>query len=217
MLVLLLHVHARHRHRSRRLLLRRRHDGCVPGQPALRLDQPVRADDHRTEPAADVDRLDRRRHLVERQRQRHGGLRGRTHAVDEQLVPRATSPVRARCPGRASQRSRRSTASPSRGTPATSGGSEASRCPVTPDGLWVGSDTDHAGNEFHQKIAFFPAEGGIAPPADRHVRAPERPLQHGSGGRRCPQPSLLQPDARSVPRPPCRSGSIGGTRAAHSC
>ena len=36
--------------------------------------------------------------------------------------------------------------------------------PVTPDGLWVGSDTDHAGNEFHQKIAFFPAEGGIAPP-----------------------------------------------------
>ena len=37
--------------------------------------------------------------------------------------------------------------------------------PVTPDGLWVGSDTDHAGNEFHQKIAFFPAEGGIDAPA----------------------------------------------------
>jgi beta-propeller uncharacterized protein DUF5122 len=36
--------------------------------------------------------------------------------------------------------------------------------PVTPDGLWVGSDTDHAGNEFHQKIAFFPAEGGMTPP-----------------------------------------------------
>jgi hypothetical protein len=36
--------------------------------------------------------------------------------------------------------------------------------PVTADGLWVGSDTDHAGNEFHQKIAFFPADGGIAPP-----------------------------------------------------
>ncbi len=36
--------------------------------------------------------------------------------------------------------------------------------PVTPDGLWVGSDTDHAGNEFHQKIAFFPAEGGLTPP-----------------------------------------------------
>ena len=28
----------------------------------------------------------------------------------------------------------------------------------------MGSDTDHAGNEFHQKIAFFPADGGIAPP-----------------------------------------------------
>ena len=36
--------------------------------------------------------------------------------------------------------------------------------PVTPDGLWVGSDTDHAGNEFHQKIAFFPAAGGVTPP-----------------------------------------------------
>jgi hypothetical protein len=36
--------------------------------------------------------------------------------------------------------------------------------PVTPDGLWVGSDTDHAGNEFHQKISFFPAEGGLTPP-----------------------------------------------------
>jgi chitodextrinase len=36
--------------------------------------------------------------------------------------------------------------------------------PVTPDGMWVGSDTDRAGNEFHQKIAFFPAEGGLTPP-----------------------------------------------------
>jgi hypothetical protein len=36
--------------------------------------------------------------------------------------------------------------------------------PVTPDGLWVGSDTDHSGGEFHQKISFFPAEGGVEPP-----------------------------------------------------
>ena len=43
--------------------------------------------------------------------------------------------------------------------------------PVTADGLWVGSDTDHAGGEFHQKIAFFPAEGGIAPPPTVTVRA----------------------------------------------
>jgi hypothetical protein len=36
--------------------------------------------------------------------------------------------------------------------------------PATADGLWAGSDTDHAGGEFHQKIAFFPAAGGFAPP-----------------------------------------------------
>ena len=64
------------------------HDRCLPRQSPLRPDQPVRADDHRSEPGADLDRLDRRRHLVERQRERYGGLRRWTHAVDEQPVPR---------------------------------------------------------------------------------------------------------------------------------
>jgi hypothetical protein len=36
--------------------------------------------------------------------------------------------------------------------------------PATPDGLWAGSDTDHTGGEFHQKIAFYPLAGGAAPP-----------------------------------------------------
>jgi hypothetical protein len=36
--------------------------------------------------------------------------------------------------------------------------------PATARGLWAGSDTDHAGGEFHQKIALFPTEGGSAPP-----------------------------------------------------
>ena len=36
--------------------------------------------------------------------------------------------------------------------------------PSTPDGLWAGSDTDHSGGEFHQKISFFPIAGGVAPP-----------------------------------------------------
>jgi hypothetical protein len=35
--------------------------------------------------------------------------------------------------------------------------------PMTTDGLWAGSDTDHAGGEFHTKLAFFPAAGGVAP------------------------------------------------------
>jgi hypothetical protein len=36
--------------------------------------------------------------------------------------------------------------------------------PSTPDGLWAGSDTDHTGGEFRQKLAFYPLQGGIAPP-----------------------------------------------------
>ncbi len=36
--------------------------------------------------------------------------------------------------------------------------------PATPDGVWAGSDTDHTGGEFHQKIAFYPLAGGVAPP-----------------------------------------------------
>ena len=36
--------------------------------------------------------------------------------------------------------------------------------PATASGLWAGSDTDHAGGEFHQKLAMFPTAGGVAPP-----------------------------------------------------
>jgi hypothetical protein len=36
--------------------------------------------------------------------------------------------------------------------------------PMTDDGLWAGSDTDHAGGELHMKLAFFSAAGGVAPP-----------------------------------------------------
>ncbi len=36
--------------------------------------------------------------------------------------------------------------------------------PATEEGLWAGSDTDHAGGEYHQKIAFFPTAGGVTPP-----------------------------------------------------
>ncbi len=36
---------------------------------------------------------------------------------------------------------------------------------ATPDGLWVGSDTDRIGGETRRKIAFFPLAGGTTPPA----------------------------------------------------
>ena len=36
--------------------------------------------------------------------------------------------------------------------------------PASADGLWVGSDTDQLGGEFHQKIGFFPVSGGLTVP-----------------------------------------------------
>lgn len=36
--------------------------------------------------------------------------------------------------------------------------------PASADGLWVGSDTDQLGGEFHQKIGFFPVAGGLSVP-----------------------------------------------------
>jgi hypothetical protein len=39
-----------------------------------------------------------------------------------------------------------------------------------PDGLFVGSDTDHIGNEFRPRIGFFPLTGGVVLPAE-HVAA----------------------------------------------
>jgi chitodextrinase len=44
--------------------------------------------------------------------------------------------------------------------------------PSTPDGLWAGSDTDHTAGEFHQKIAFYPAQGGVVPPPIVTYRLP---------------------------------------------
>ena len=31
---------------------------------------------------------------------------------------------------------------------------------ATPEGLWIGSDTDYVGGEYHPKLAFFPSSGG---------------------------------------------------------
>jgi hypothetical protein len=37
----------------------------------------------------------------------------------------------------------------------------------TPQGLWVGSDTDRLGGEFHARLGMFPVAGGTTPPQQR--------------------------------------------------
>ncbi len=43
---------------------------------------------------------------------------------------------------------------------------------VTPEGLWLGSDTDYVAGELHQKIAFLPSEGGGILPTHVPQRIP---------------------------------------------
>ncbi|MFA1545204.1 PKD domain-containing protein [Actinomadura chokoriensis] len=50
---------------------------------------------------------------------------------------------------------------------------------ATDEGLWVGSDTDNIGGEFHQKLAMFPVAGGTVVPA---YSAGELPGNVYSGG-----------------------------------
>jgi hypothetical protein len=42
----------------------------------------------------------------------------------------------------------------------------------TPDGLFVGSDTDHVGGEYHPRLAFFPTEGGVTLPPEHVASLP---------------------------------------------
>ncbi|HYT38788.1 MAG TPA: hypothetical protein VEN99_04720, partial [Acidimicrobiia bacterium] len=62
---------------------------------------------------------------------------------------------------------------------------------ATPDGLWVGSDTDKVGGwtadgcgscEFHQKLAFFPLAGGTPAPALEPAGLPADLYAVGPGG-----------------------------------
>jgi hypothetical protein len=43
---------------------------------------------------------------------------------------------------------------------------------ATPEGLWIGSDTDNVGGEYHPRIAFFPTSGGKVLEAPRPGRLP---------------------------------------------
>jgi hypothetical protein len=43
---------------------------------------------------------------------------------------------------------------------------------ATPEGLWIGSDTDYVGGEYHPKLAFFPSQGGKVVDRPRPGRLP---------------------------------------------
>ena len=189
----LLHLHARRRHRSGRLLLRRRHDRRLPREPALRHDLPLGAERHRARTSsptwsnwtggdtswsvsASGTAVYVGGHMRWVNNPYRGDIAGPGAVSREGIV--ALSPLNG---------------IPFSWNPTHERGVGIFTLPVTSDGLWVGSDTDHAGGEFHQKIAFFPAEGGAHPPADRHLCPTQRSLQPGSGGRGSHEPALVRP------------------------
>jgi hypothetical protein len=53
---------------------------------------------------------------------------------------------------------------------------------ATPDGLWVGSDTDNIGSEFHGKLAFMPVDGGTIVPQIETVGLPNDLVDLETGG-----------------------------------
>ena len=174
-------------------------------------DQPVRAHDDRAQPAAHVDRLDRWRHVVEREHQRHRGLRRRTLPVDEQLVSR-----RCRRPGRGAARGHRRALAGQRPPVHLEPGPRA----------WgrqlhaAGHRRRPLGRERHrsrgQRVPpedrVLPGRRRDRPAADRHVCPAERPLQPRSGGRRGHEPSLLRPDDVRHDVDRAARASTGGTR-----
>jgi hypothetical protein len=53
----------------------------------------------------------------------------------------------------------------------------------TPEGLWIGSDTDRIGRyEYHGRIAFMPADGGLAVPESRVGAMPGELYRIGTNG-----------------------------------
>jgi PKD repeat protein len=44
---------------------------------------------------------------------------------------------------------------------------------ATSTGLWVGSDTDELGGEYHPRLGFFPLDGGVTPPPVRPITLPD--------------------------------------------
>jgi hypothetical protein len=52
----------------------------------------------------------------------------------------------------------------------------------TPQGLWVGSDTDRLGGEFHARLGMFPTAGGTTPPQQRIGTLPGDLYRLGADG-----------------------------------
>lgn len=77
---------------------------------------------------------------------------------------------------------------------------------ATPQGLWIGSDTERIGaSEYHARIAMFPAEGGAAIPATRTPELPNSLYSVNTLG------AIAKRSATTTGFTPAQSTTLGGT------
>ena len=122
--------------------------------------------------APDVDRLDRRRHDMERERQRDGRLRRWAHALVEQPVPRRRGGARARCHAKGSPRWTPAERAPVHaGTRVTSVASAASHAGHAPTACGSAATPTTPAASSTRRSRSYPTEGGDRTSADRHLCA----------------------------------------------
>lgn len=80
---------------------------------------------------------------------------------------------------------------------------------ATPEGLWIGSDTDNIGGEYHPRLALLPTRGGKTLPRPTPNHLPTTLYRRTAG----PVVVPLAPDSATLPPAPGESAGVPGESA----